>query len=59
MLHAKNYFSFFGMLASGVNMQLLSLFASIRMLEFIDMPSIDKKLTYIQNAVKNQTKIQR
>ncbi len=59
MLHAKNYFSFFGMLASGVNMQLLSLFASIRMLEMIDKPSIDKKLTYIQNAVKNQTKIQR
>jgi len=59
MLHAKNYFSFFGMLASGVNMQLISLFASMKMLEMIQMPSINKKLTYIHNAVKNQTKIQR
>ncbi len=57
MLHAKRYFSFFGILASGVNMQLLRTYASLRSLAMLLDPQLRKKQNTIQNAVQNHTKI--
>lgn len=59
MLHAKNYFSFFGMLANSVNAKLMQLVSSFRQLRLSVMPMVTDMEQKLKNAVKNQTKIQK
>lgn len=59
MLHAKKYFSFFGMLANSVNIKLMQLVSSFKQLQQIVMPLVTKTELRLKNAVKNQTKIQK
>ncbi|QOG12475.1 hypothetical protein [Arcobacter sp. FWKO B] len=59
MLHAKKYFSFFGMLANSVNAKLLQLDSCFKQLLRTVMPLVTKTELRLANAIKNQTKIQK
>lgn len=59
MLHTKNYFSFFGMLASTVNAQLICIISLMSQMQMLVLPKLNKRQLAITTAVQNQTKIQK
>lgn len=59
MLHTKNYFSFFGMLASTINAKLICTISLMSQMQILVLPKLNKQILAITTAVANQTKIQK